>query len=254
MLGWFTPFRWKLIGGLVGAGVLLWAGLLIRSNLIEQGKAQVREQAAKETKATFEEMQKITDARLSAAEGREQQAIAREQEAVRRWEAAAERVAQANQNLSRIAAQQIEARAQAERVPDAELVGSIRQKLALTPNDSSGTLNVAELREVNRVLADAPLVEKENDELRAKMAAIESKTDSLAQQVKDVQDQLAAVRDQRDAAFAWADTLHTSYVTTYNAAMRPKRKWYCAWLCTKKDSIAAPTPDTFLQNRPGKTK
>jgi Na+-transporting methylmalonyl-CoA/oxaloacetate decarboxylase gamma subunit len=100
--------------------------------------------------------------------------------------------------------------------------------------------NPAVLRHVDDVFTDYP---HKIDELKAtgeELAAVNARLDA-------VEGQVAAVGAQRDAALAAFNQVVPLYTQAYNAAIQGHRKWYCLWLCKKKNSMALPEPAALLK-------
>ena len=96
---------------------------------------------------------------------------------------------------------------------------------------------------VDQIVTDYPLLTKE---LTQTQKTVVKQEESL----KLLDDRVAIIERQRDTVLEGYNVLKGAYVQAYNAAMAPKRKWYCFWICKKADTIPLPAPVTF-EGKPG---
>jgi hypothetical protein len=216
----------------IGEGLLVLAMLVAVVYAIYHAGRRAGEagEAGKETeagRAQFDQIKQTLQTDIAAGQAREAQLMAMATKFADIAAAASQRVQTAQ------AAGQADA-AKVNALPDSALKSDLEAK-------AGGPLeNPAVLRHVDDVFTDYP---HKTDELKAtndQLAAVNSRLDT-------VQEQIATVSGERDAALAAFNQVVPLYTQAYNAAIQGHRKWYCLWVCKKKNSMALPEPATLLK-------
>lgn len=202
-----SPLGRKLAAGVAAAallgGVVWWIYAKGKAAGQQAGAASQTEEDRRQMQAEKAQLAE----RIRASEQREKQAV----EAIARYQAIADAATRA---ISVVQAERRTVREKVEALPESALLPDIAAKLAVrAPNDPAPNFYPAELRAIDAVLTDSPLLKRENQLLGEKVAAIESKVEGLAERVQ-------AVEAQRDAWSQWAHQVETHYVRAYNAIPR----------------------------------
>lgn len=117
-------------------------------------------------------------------------------------------------------------------IPDAGIKADLELKLG-------GPLeNPAVLRKDDEIVSAAP-----GKDVVIKAQA--DKLDAINKELNAVSQQMTAVAAERDSAMDAYAHLVPIYAQAYNAAIVPHRKWYCAFLCSKKSTLKLPDPVTL---------
>lgn len=125
-----------------------------------------------------------------------------------------------------------ESQAKVAALPDSAVKADLEMKLG-------GPLeNPAILRKDDEIVSAAPGKD-------AFLKAQADKLDAVNQQLNAVSAQMQAVTIERDSAMKAYDQLIPIYAQAYNAAINPHRKWYCLFLCAKKNVLKLPDPVTL---------
>jgi len=123
-------------------------------------------------------------------------------------EVAQQLIASQDAQLEMLRTSRVASRAAVAKLPDADVVKDIHQKLGQAPTDAP--LTIGELRRVDEVLTDYPNVLAQN-------VALDKKIDALGQRVD-------ALEHQRDAAISAYNKLVPLYAKAYNAAQKKHAK------------------------------
>jgi hypothetical protein len=117
-------------------------------------------------------------------------------------------------------------------LPDSAVKADLETKLG-------GPLeNPVILRKADEIVTDYPHKLDELAGAKAEIAADEGSIETLKEQV-------TTVAGERDAAINAFNSLVPLYTQAYNAAIQGHRKWYCFFVCKKKNTLALPDPVTL---------
>ncbi len=236
-----------LVNTPIGRRILLAAGILAALGIIawhfhhvwtNEGKEQQRTADVQDVKQALDQQQKTFEARLDRDDAKFKQMA----DLVSSSQATVQTAIQAIHGLE---LERRAAAAQVATVPDAGLVADLRIKLNAAPQETSPILMPIELRAADVIVTDYPLLKKENEQEIAKSAG-------LADEVTGLEGEVAAIGDERDAAFGWADELLKAFRIAYNAVPTRRRAPACLWIwnCGAGRKLPIPKPDELLANRP----
>ena len=245
----------KIIG--VGLVVILIVGMAwrIRAAGVRAGKAeaklaevetQVGEQAKEH--ATLASKLKEQEALVEDAREREAEHIQARQE----W---ARMVQESTRALANLQAQRQAIPAEIQRISDSDLAFTIKQTLGMRKPEDYGRPGYAhsEERALLQCLLDNPLCQKENAEMAKTAEGLRGEILEFGEQVKTIHVQVAGLQTMLQAHRTYEGQLEGHYQGAVNALRRPRRKWWCGFLCKKKKTLALPTLDDLLQGKPGAT-
>ncbi len=242
----------KIIG--VGLIVVLIVGMAwrIRAAGVRAGKAeaklaevetQIGEHAREQSDlATVIKEQAVV---IAQAEQREAEHVQERQE----W---ARMVQESTRALVNLQAQRQAIPEQIQRISDSDLAFTIKQTLGMRKPEDYGRPGYAhsEERALLQCLLDNPLCQKENRELGKTVEGLRGEILTWGKQVEDIHEQVAGLKTMLVAHRTYEGQLEGHYQGAVNALRRPRRKFYCLWLCKKKKTLTLPTLDELLQGKP----
>ncbi len=242
----------KLIG--VGLVVILIMGMAwrIRAAGVRAGKAeaklaevetQIGEHAREQSDlATVIKKQAVV---IDEAEKRE----AEHKEERQEW---ARMVQESTRALVNLQAQRQAIPQQIQRISDSDLAFTIKQTLGMRKPEDYGRPGYAhsEERALLQCLLDNPLCQKENAEFGKTVEGLRGEIVSWGKQVEDIHDQVAGLKTMLVAHRTYEGQLEGHYQGAVNALRRPRRKWWCGFLCKRKKTLTLPTLNDLMQVKP----
>lgn len=242
----------KIIG--IGLIVVLITGMAwrIRAAGVRAGKAEaklaqvetrVQEQAKDHSDlATVIKEQAFV---IAEAEQREVEHKAERQE----W---ARMVQESTRALANLQAQRQAIPQQIQRISDSDLAFTIKQTLGMRKPEDYGRPGYAhsEERALLQCLLDNPLCQKTNAEFGKTVEGLRGEIVAWGKQVEDIHQQVAGLKTMLVAHRTYEGQLEGHYEGAVNALRRPRRKWWCGFLCKKKKTLTLPTLNELLQAKP----
>jgi hypothetical protein len=220
---------------LVALGLVAWHFHHVWTN---EGKLQQRDSDVTDTRKALDADHAVFLKTLDTYEAK----FSEEADVVR----AAQATIQADQQTIRsLAGERQTAAKQVSAVTDSGLTADLRTKLAVSPLETSSTLTPPELRAADSIVTDYKIVREESDAWESKASAFENQQGALEAQV-------AIATEERDATFAWSDTLLAAYRQAYDALPLRRSSPKCLWLwkCAAAKKLPIPAPAELLTNRP----
>ncbi len=243
----------KIIG--VGLIVMLVLGMAwrIRAAGIREGKLrarveevekQVGDQATEhaDLASTIKEQKAV----IAESKEREVQHIQERQE----W---ARMVEESSRALAGLQAQSRAITQQVRRISDSDLAFNIKKALAMRHPDAYGIPGYAPLEEraILQCVLDYPICEKKREEMASSITALNGEVEAWGKQVQEIHQQVNGLTVMLDAHRLYEKQLEGHYEGAVNALRRPRRKWWCGFLCKRKKTLTLPTLDDLLQGKPG---
>ena len=243
----------KIIG--VGLIVVLIAGMAwrIRAAGVRAGKAEaklaeVETQVGEQAKEQATLASKLREQEALVADARE-----REAEHVQARQEWARMVQESTRALANLQAQRQAVPQQIQRIADSDLAFTIKKTLGMRHPDAYAVPGYApsEERAVLQCLLDNPLCQKENAEMAKTAEGLRGEILEFGEQVKTIHVQIAGLQTMLDAHRTYEGQLEGHYQGAVNALRRPRRKWWCGFLCKRKKTLALPTLGELMQAKPG---
>jgi hypothetical protein len=186
-------------------------------------------EAGKEVEAAtkqFELIRSNLQAQLDAGKAREDRLTALAEQY-------ASLVVAANQRIQTAQTASTKDAAKVQAIPDTGLRADVELKLG-------GSLDHPEtMRKADEIITDYPHKLEEISGLNDKVAAEQNSLDTANQQAANAQ-------SERDAALGAFNQILPLYTQARNAAIQGHRKWYCLFLCKKKNMLNLPEPATLF--------
>ena len=242
----------KIIG--IGLIVVLIAGMAwrIRAAGVRAGKATARlEEVENQLKEQAQEQADLAGviqeqaAAIANAKEREAEHIEERQE----W---ARMVQESTRALANLQAQSRAITQQVSRINDSDLAFNIKKALAMRHPDAYGVPGYAPLEEraILQCVLDYPICEKKREEMADQITALNGEVAAWGKQVQDIHQQVNGLETMLWAHRVYEGQLEGHYQGAVNALRRPRRKWWCGFLCKRKKTLTLPTLDQLLQTKP----
>jgi hypothetical protein len=195
------------VGSAALVALLVFISIRIYSHGLAAGKEQGQAAQLSIDRQLFTQQLAAYQSQLDAAEKRRQ-------DAEERYVQAVDLAKRLSDSLATLQAQRQAAQTTVAAIPEDKLFTDVTAKLQIrSASDVSPNFYPAELRRIDSVITDYPLLQDSFNKQGEKIAAIEK-------QVIAVQDQLGAVVTQRDAAIQFGNEMVGHYTKAYNAVPR----------------------------------
>ena len=242
----------KIMG--IGLIVVVIAGMAwkIRAAGVEAGKAAAKlQQVEKELGDHAKEQSKLATVikeqavAIAKAEEREAQHIEERQE----W---ARMVQESTRAMVSLQARSQTIREEVSRISDSDLAFNIKQALGMRHEDAYSVPGYAPLEEraILQCVRDYPVCQEKVVELDKAVTGLQGEVAALDKQVEDIHDQVGGLQTILMAHRTYEGQLEGHYQGAVNALRRPRRKWWCGFLCKRKKTLTLPTLDELLQAKP----
>ena len=243
----------KIIG--IGLIVVLIAGMAwrIRAAGVRAGKATARlEEVEKQLGDQATEQAKLAstikeqEAAIASAKEREAEHVEERQE----W---ARMVEESSRALASLQAQSRAITQQVSRISDSDLAFNIKKALAMRHPDAYGIPGYAPLEEraILQCVLDYPICEKKREEMAEQITGMQGELVAFGKQVQEIHLQVNGLTAMLEAHRLYERQLEGHYEGAVNALRRPRRKWWCGFLCKRKKTLTLPSLDELLQKKPG---